>query len=145
MALIEKIKENEGFRDKVYEDTLGYPTIGYGFLVSSLTPDELALNGSKLEPMSRAVANEILNLKLCKLERDVFEAFDWLRDKPQNIQDVVIEMCYQMGVAKVKKFVTTLQHIRVGEYKAAYENGMKSLWAKQTPNRAKKVLSGLFE
>lgn len=145
MTLIEKIKENEGFRDKVYEDTLGYPTIGYSFLVSSLTFDEIALNGGKVEPMSRAVVNEILNLKLCKLERDVFEAFDWLRDKPQNIQDVVIEMCYQMGVAKVKKFATTMHHIRVGEYRAAYENGMKSLWVRQTPARAKKVLDGLFK
>lgn len=145
MTLIEKIKENEGFRGKVYEDTLGYPTIGYGFLVSSLTPNELTLNNGKVEPMSRAVANEILNLKLCKLERDVFETFDWLRDKPQNIQDVVIEMCYQMGVAKVKKFATTMHHIRACEYRAAYENGMKSLWAKQTPARAKKVLNGLFE
>lgn len=145
MTLKDKIKKNEGFRDKVYEDTLGYPTIGYGFLVSSLTPNELTLNNGKVEPMSRAVANEILNLKLCKLERDVFEAFGWLRDKPRNIQEVVIEMCYQIGVAKVKKFVTTMHHIRVGEYRAAYENGMKSLWAKQTPNRAQRVLNGLFK
>lgn len=144
MTLKEKIKINEGFFSEVYEDTLGYPTVGYGFLVSALTKDELELNGGKVEPMSRTVAEKILDKKLAKLNESVFAAFEWLKEKPTHIQEVVIEMCYQMGVSKVKKFATTLHHIRCGEYKAAYNSGMNSLWAKQTPNRAKKVLSGLF-
>ena len=67
MTLIEKIKENEGFSNKVYEDTLGYSTVGYGFLLAALTADELALNGGKAEPMSKDVADKILKLKLEKL------------------------------------------------------------------------------
>ena len=121
MTLIEKIKENEGFSNKVYEDTLGYSTVGYGFLLAALTADELE-----------------------KLTAAVFATFDWLKEKPQNVQEVVIEMAYQLGVSKVKKFVTTMHHIRMGEYEAAYQSGMNSLWAKQTPNRAKKVLGGLL-
>lgn len=144
MSLLSSIKENEGFDTHIYEDTRGYPTIGYGFKVSSLTRDELSLNGGKIEPMSREVADQILNLKIKKLKDEVFSAFSWLEGKPKNVQDVVIEMCYQMGVPGVKKFVTTLHHIRVGEYRQAYQSGMNSLWAKQTPNRAKRVLNGLF-
>ena len=144
MSLIENIKENEGFCGEIYEDTRGYKTIGYGFLVSALSPDELALNGGKIEPMGRAAADQILELKLKKLKPRVFEAFAWLKEKPANVQDVVIEMCYQMGVAKVQKFVTTLHHIRMGEYEKAIANGLRSLWAQQTPNRAKKVLNGLL-
>ena len=145
MTLIEKIKENEGFRNRIYEDSLGKPTIGYGFLVVALSDDEIALNGGKIEPMDRKVAERILELKLKKLKPRVFKAFEWLQEKPANIQDVVIEMCYQMDVSKVQKFVTTMHHIRAGEYRAAYQSGMNSLWAKQTPNRAKKVLSGLLD
>ena len=144
MSLKENIKENEGFRSYIYQDTRGYPTVGYGFKVSSLSKDELFLNGGKVEPMSKAVADQILEMKLIKLASSVCEAFPWLEDKPKNVQDVVIEMCYQMGVPGVKKFVTTMHHIRMGEYEAAYQSGMNSLWAKQTPNRAKKVLSGLL-
>nr|DAI52131.1 MAG TPA: lysozyme [Caudoviricetes sp.] len=144
MTLIEKIKENEGFEDHRYEDNLGRPTIGYGFLLAALTADELALNGGKVEPMSKAVADQILEIKLIKLAPSVCEAFPWLKEKPQNVQEVVIEMAYQLGVSKVKKFVTTMHHIRTGEYEAAYQSGMNSLWAKQTPNRAKKVLGGLL-
>ena len=144
MTLMEKIKENEGFSNKVYEDTLGYSTVGYGFLLAALTADELALNGGKYEPMSKETADKILELKLQKLTAAVFATFDWLKEKPQNVQEVVIEMAYQLGVSKVKKFVTTMHYIRTGEYEAAYQSGMSSLWAKQTPNRAKKVLGGLL-
>ncbi|MGF7441520.1 glycoside hydrolase family protein [Campylobacter concisus] len=144
MTLIEKIKENEGFKERIYEDNLGKPTIGYGFLLAALTADELALNGGKVEPMSKETADKILELKLEKLTPAVFAMFDWLKEKPQNVQEVVIEMAYQLDVSKVKKFVTTMHHIRTGEYEAAYQSGMDSLWAKQTPNRAKKVLGGLL-
>ena len=95
--------------------------------------------------MSRAAADQILELKLRKLRPRVFEAFAWLKEKPANVQDVVIEMCYQMDVSKVKKFVTTLHYIRTGEYEKAIANGLRSLWAQQTPNRAKKVLNGLIK
>lgn len=145
MSLIANIKENEGFCERVYEDSRGFATIGYGFLVSALSPDELALNGGKVEPMSRAIADQILTLKLKKLKPKVFEAFAWLAEKPANVQDVVIEMCYQMDVNKVKKFVTTLHYIRTSEYEKAIANGLHSLWAQQTPNRAKKVLHGLLK
>ena len=94
--------------------------------------------------MSKAVADQILEIKLIKLAPSVCEAFPWLKEKPKNVQEAVIEMAYQLGVSKVKKFVTTMHHIRAGEYEAAYQSGMSSLWAKQTPNRAKKVLGGLL-
>ena len=144
MSLIANIKENEGFCGEIYEDSRGFATIGYGFLVSALSPDELEINGGKVEPMSRAVADQILTLKLKKLKPKVFEAFAWLAEKPANVQDVVIEMCYQMDVNKVKKFVTTLHHIRMDEYEKAVQSGLRSLWAQQTPKRARKVLNGLL-
>ena len=64
MSLIANIKENEGFCGEIYEDSRGYKTIGYGFLVSALGKDELTLNGGKVEPMGRAAADQILELKL---------------------------------------------------------------------------------
>ena len=74
MSLKENIKENEGFKSHIYQDTRGYPTIGYGFKVSSLSKDELFLNGGKVEPMSKVVADQILEMKLIKLASSVYEA-----------------------------------------------------------------------
>lgn len=143
--LSDDIKKNEGFVPHVYKDSLGKDTIGYGFLVSALTTDELELNGGKLEPMSKEVANMILERKLSKLKVSVFANFPWLKNKPLNVVNVIIEMCYQMGIPAVKKFVNTMKLIEQGYYHEAYENGLKSLWARQTPHRAKKVLGGLLQ
>lgn len=139
MNLIDSIKENEGFKDHIYKDTLGFDTIGYGFKVSSLSKDELELNGGIIEPMSKEVADKILKLKLAKLTSKVYDAIPWLNNSPKEVQEVVIEMAYQMGVGGVLKFKNTLNFIKENDYKNASSNMMKSLWAKQTPNRAKKL------
>ncbi|AVK80669.1 glycoside hydrolase family protein [Campylobacter fetus] len=139
MSLEYNIKSNEGFRDRIYKDTLGFDTIGYGFKVDALSPGELALNGNAIEPMSKEVADKILKLKLAKLTNEVYDAIPWLKDSPKEVQEVIIEMAYQMGVSGVLKFKNTLNFIKENDYKNASSNMMKSLWAKQTPNRSKKL------
>lgn len=141
MNLIDSIKSNEGFRDHIYKDTLGFDTIGYGFKVGSLSKDELELNGGIIEPMSKEAADKILKKKLAKLTSKIYDAIPWLNNSPKEVQEVVIEMAYQMGVGGVLKFKNTLNFIKENEYKNASSNMMKSLWAKQTPNRAKKLAS----
>lgn len=141
MNLIDSIKENEGFKDHIYKDTLGFDTIGYGFKVSSLSKDELELNGGIIEPMSKEAADKILKKKLAKLTSKVYDAIPWINNSPKEVQEVVIEMAYQMGVGGVLKFKNTLNFIKENDYKNASSNMMKSLWAKQTPNRAKKLAS----
>ena len=143
--LVNKIKFNEGFREYTYYCTKGVRTVGYGFAVAYLTPDELALNGGQIEPMSKEVADAILRVKLGKLIPAALKEWEWLANKPRHIQNVVFEMCYQMDISKVKKFKTTLGYIKAGEYEKAVANGLNSRWAKQTPNRARRVLHGLLE
>lgn len=145
MPFLDEIKENEGFKPHIYKCTQGFDTIGYGFNVAHLTQQELVLNGGKIEPMSKEAAHKILILKLTKLKSEVYETFPWLENEPLKARECVLEMCYQMGISKVKKFVTTLHYIKTRDYKRAYENGLKSLWASQTPNRAKKVLGKLLQ
>ncbi|RAZ53787.1 lysozyme, partial [Campylobacter hyointestinalis subsp. lawsonii] len=91
------------------------------------------------EPMSKEVAEKILKKKLAKLTSEVYDAIPWLNNSPKEVQEVVIEMAYQMGVGGVLKFKNTLNFIKENDYKNASSNMMKSLWAKQTPNRAKKL------
>ena len=39
-SLIERLKVNEGYSSTVYDDHLGYPTIGYGFAIKDLELSE---------------------------------------------------------------------------------------------------------
>ncbi|WP_298054208.1 glycoside hydrolase family protein [uncultured Campylobacter sp.] len=143
MSLLENIKAHEGFRDHIYKDSLGKATIGYGFLVAALSPDELKLNGGKAEPMSREVAYKILNLKLKKLQKRLFQCLRWLADKPQNVQDTLIEMAYQLGLAGLMGFRHTLGCIEAGDYAQAARNLKASLLYRQTPKRVEGYIKGL--
>ena len=48
-------------------------------------------------------------------------------------------MCYQLGLAGFSKFKKTISYIEKKNYKEASKEMLDSKWAKQTPNRAKKL------
>ena len=123
MSLIDNIKESEGFRSQVYQCTAGLDTIGFGFKVSDL---ELDMD----------MAEEILVRKLEKLIRRVKNRFSWVNESPFEIQDVIYEMCYQMGVSGFSKFKKTIKYLADKNYDKASKEMLDSRWARQTPNRA---------
>ena len=132
---------HEGFRSSVYLCPTGHPTVGYGFRVADLSPDELALNAGAVEPMSKEVADAILDIKITKFKKQVYNALPWLTYAPMDIQDALCEMAYQMGVAGLLGFKNTLAMIKAKRYSEAAENMLKSKWATQTPKRAKQIAS----
>ena len=124
--LLESIKKHEGFVEHVYDDSLDIPTIGYGFAIKDLVLDE-------------DIAEEILIRKLEKLKRNANARFQWLEDMPQEIQAVVLNMCYQLGVTGVSKFRKAISALQEGEWHEAADEMLDSLWARQTPNRAEEL------
>ncbi len=124
--LINRIKHHEGFRSRVYKCTEGYDTIGYGFAIKDLELDE-------------DLAEEILLRKLEKLIKRVRNKFDWLDSVPHEVQGVIVEMSYQMGLSGVSKFKKALHAMQMFQWKLAATELLDSRWAKQTPNRAKEL------
>tara|TARA_R100001443_G_scaffold44189_1_gene57133 strand:- start:436 stop:840 length:405 start_codon:yes stop_codon:yes gene_type:complete len=132
MSLIESIKKHEGYVGIVYKDSLGVDTIGYGFAIKDLELD-------------RDICDIILERKIHELESRVVNKFEWYVDMPEEIQDVVMEMCYQLGVTGVSKFRKTISYLKKKEFKNASIEMLDSLWAKQTPNRAKELSNRVKE
>ena len=124
--IVEDIKKHEGFRSKVYECTEGYDTIGYGFAIKDLTMDE-------------DVATLILMKKLHTLLQRIIVAFPWFKDVDETAKKVVINMCYQLGIRGFSKFKKTIYYLETEQYEEASIEMLDSLWAKQTPNRAKEL------
>ena len=123
MALLERIKHHEGFRSKVYQCTEGYDTIGYGFAIKDLELDE-------------EISEIILMRKLDNLMTRIGKTFVWWRSADSTVKDVVVEMCYQLGVSGFSKFKKTIDHLENRRYAKASVEMLDSRWAKQTPNRA---------
>ena len=126
MSLVDSIKQGEGYRAKVYKCTEGYDTIGYGFAIKDLELDE-------------EVCDLILDKKLDKLIDATNNKFPFLRELPQDKCEVVFEMVYQLGLNGVSKFKKMLKALEDKDYDKASVEMLDSLWAKQTPNRAKKL------
>ena len=124
--LLKRIKHHEGFRKSVYQCTEGYDTIGYGFAIKDLEMDE-------------DIAEEILLRKVEKLIKRVRARFDWLDSVPHEVQGVLVEMSYQMGLSGVSKFKKALHAMQMFQWKLAATELLDSRWAKQTPNRAKEL------
>ena len=125
--LINSVKENEGYRSSVYKDSLGIDTIGYGFAIKDLELDE-------------DICEEILKRKLERLIDRVQKKWGWIINLPQEAQEVMYEMCYQMGVSGVSKFKKTLLFLESHEYRMAAKEMLDSKWARSdSPQRAKRM------
>ena len=133
--LLESIKHHEGFVEHVYDDSLGIPTIGYGFAIKDLVLEE-------------DLCDEILLRKLHILGRSVMGKFPFFDSLPSDCKSVLMEMCYQLGVTGVSKFKKALKAMEDGDWEKAADEMLDSKWAKQTPNRAKEmsnIIRSLYE
>ena len=123
MSLLERIKHHEGYRSQVYKCTEGYDTIGYGFAIKDLEIDE-------------DIAEMILMRKLDDLMNRIQKTFNWWRLAEDEVKNVVVEMCFQLGLSGFSKFKKTIDHLEHRRYSKASAEMLDSRWAKQTPNRA---------
>lgn len=126
LSLIEEIKVDEGFRGEPYNDTLGFPTIGYG---------------TKL-PLTEEEAEMLLVHRLKKRQNEVRVMLSQLV-VPTIVWDMLFNMSYQMGTKGLLGFKKMIKALEKQDYLTAYREGIDSKWYRQTPNRALKVLSVL--
>lgn len=124
--LIEDVKIEEGFSAGVYKCTKGFDTIGYG---------------TKL-PIDKEEAELLLRHRLNKVLRGVNSSFKDLECKPE-VWDILYNMSYQLGLNGLLKFKKMINALYAKDYKLAAEEGRKSNWYKQTPNRAERLMSRL--
>jgi len=143
------IVKHEGYRNKVYLDSLGIPTIGIGF--NLLRPDakiilnrmgldyNSVLNGSTI--LTDDQVKEIFQICLKIAYTDVKNYIPKFDTLPKNVKLGLIDLSFNLGFNRLNKFVKTKEFILKGDYKSAGNELMKSKWATQVGNRAKSVVN----
>ena len=126
MSLIDSIKQHEGYRSKVYKDSLGIPTIGYGFAIKDLELDQ-------------DICDLILERKVKDLKDRIKKKFSWYKYMPPTIKEIVVEMCYQLGLYGFSCFKKTISYLQNKEWEKASVEMLDSRWAVQTPRRAREL------
>ena len=131
--LLESVKRHEGYRNKVYLDTLGKRTVGVGHLcVENFWEDDKEYEEDFLMGI---------------LEKDLQSAIDQADDMCKDLKIssdakiLIIEMVFQLGGNGVSKFRKMWQALQQDppDYAEASVQMLDSRWAKQTPNRAKEM------
>lgn len=120
--LLKSIAQHEGFSNTAYPDPLskGVPyTFGHG--LTTITESE---------------SLEIVKNRVISIQSALSIKLPYFTKLPDQAQEVLIEMAYQMGVSGLLGFTNTLTMIKNGDYVSASKNMLLSKWAKQTPKRA---------
>ena len=133
---IEKLKdhlrEEEGYRDTVYKDHLGFATIGYGHLVK---PHEHFIKDKKYD---RKELEKIFNYDVAIAIQDSKKLCEGIDN--EEVIEIVAHMCFQLGRPKTALFVKMFDAIRNKDYIEAGLQMEDSLWAKKhTPARASRL------
>ena len=138
--LIEKLKDqlkiDEGVKYEIYEDHLGYATFGIGHLITDKDPEYGWPVGTKV---SEERVNEVFKTDVQKFIRETQKVFPDLINKPDNIQVVLVNMCFNLGAPRLSKFKKFIAAINNEEWIEAAVEMMDSRWAQQVGPRAMRL------
>lgn len=130
MDLITQLRREEGVKRHVYQDHLGFWTIGVGRLVDSRKPS----SGLSDEEVDYLLRNDV-----ARVTREVERALPWVKELNEPRQAVIIGMAFQMGLTGLLGFSRTLLAVRDARWFDAADGMLKSRWAHQTPGRASRM------
>ena len=130
--LKDEIQKEEGYRDTIYKDHLGFATIGYGHLVR---PSDNFKEGVKYD------RKRLLKVFDYDFQISYQDSMDLCKDLdiPDEAKEIIIHMCFQLGKPKTAKFKKMFEALRNKDYIEAGLQMESSLWAKQTPNRVMRL------
>ncbi len=129
MDLKQQLIRDEGSVSHAYEDSLGFTTIGVGRLID-------ARRGGGL---SDSEIDYLLSNDIEEKTAQVLAALPWASKLSETRRAVLINMAFQLGVGGLLKFKRALGSIEDGQYSEAAMEMLDSLWAQQTPERAKRL------
>ena len=132
--LLKSVKEHEGYRNKVYLDSLGKRTVGVGHLC---VEDHWEDNKEYSEKYLMKVLKDDLKNAIQGAERLCSDC----PDLDDLAKETIIELVFQLGETGVSKFRNRWKALESNppQYDVAATEMLDSRWAKQTPNRAKKM------
>ena len=132
--LLASVKKHEGYRNKVYLDTLGKRTVGVGHLcVEDFWEDDKEYE----EKFLMTILEHDLQTAI-KGAKDLMSE-NGCNDIDEIAEELIIEMIFQLGKTGVSKFRNMWKHLSALEYSSAASEMLDSRWAKQTPNRAQSM------
>ena len=135
--LREEISRDEGKVNSVYLDHLNLPTVGIGHLITEWDEEHGKPVGTEVseERVNELFAKDIeVTISECK---ELFDNFD---DLPEEAQRIIANMMFNMGRPRLSRFHKMKKAVDNGDWVEASVQMKDSLWARQVPNRADRLV-----
>lgn len=134
--LREQLKIDEGVKYEVYDDHLGYKTFGIGHLVKS-TDEEYGVPVGT--PVSEERVNSVFDKDVITYIDESKKVFGNLEEMPGEVQQVIVNMCFNMGAPRLSQFKKFIRAIHDEEWATASLEMLDSKWANQVGERANRL------
>ena len=146
--LQQELAEDEGCKYEIYNDHLGYATFGIGHLV---TDSDLEYGQEIGTEVSKERVDECFKADIEITIEDCNILYSNFNDIPEEAQLILANMMFNLGRPRLSKFLKLKAAVDDEDWMEASVQMMDSKWAKQVPNRAKRLcermekLSWLFK
>lgn len=138
--IINDLKRHEGVVYEIYLDPLGFKTFGVGHLIKDGDPEWGQPIGTSVLP---ARVNQALkeDLAIAIEDCEILFKFEEWTDWPDEVREVCINMAFNLGYNKFKKFVKMKEALYKRDWKEAAKEGRDSLWFQQVGKRGKELMN----
>lgn len=125
-TLEQRVQRHEGLNLKLYHDSLGFATIGYGRNVQSkgISADEALL---------------MLRNDIRTAQQSLIDNLPWVSGLDDLRREVLVEMAFQLGINGLLDFRKTLDFVQSHQYDSAADEMVNSTWHTQTPKRCEEL------
>ena len=111
---------------KPYRDSLGILSIGVGRNL-----DEVGITEGE--------AITLLDHDIDRARADLARAFPWTNNLDPVRRDALTNMCFNMGIGRLRGFGKMLRALEAGDWLEAAAQALESRWAVQVGSRAKEL------
>ena len=135
--LREQLEVDEGCVYEIYNDHLGYATFGIGHLVTESDPEQGQSLGT---PVSSDRVAEAFESDIQSVLRDCNILYSDFDDLPEEAQQVIANMMFNLGRPRLSKFVGMKRGVDARDWNQAADEMVDSNWYRQVTNRADRLV-----
>lgn len=132
-TLESRIIRHEGFCSFPKYDAKGFYCVGFGH---DITKDECDNYSAGI---TWEEAEELLYDDLKIIKKNSAKEFTWISNLNDIRQEVIWEMCYQLGVGGVAQFKDMISAIKDNDWDSAAQEMLDSQWHIETPIRCEEL------
>jgi len=124
--IIEMLRKHESVETHAYECSANKITVGVGRNIDK--DGGIGLSNDEIDYL---LANDIK-----RVNGELLRSFDWFNSLDQVRKDAMIDLCFNIGLPRMKGFKKALSAMDGVDYDTAATEFLDSRWAKQVGSRA---------